>query len=441
VTPPETLYARSGDLRIAYQVVGSSPIDLVFVPGFTSNIDLFWERPEWATFFSRLAAFSRLIVFDKRGTGLSDRIAGIANLEERMDDVRAVMDAAGSESAALFGMSEGGPMGLLFAATYPSRLRALVLYDSYARHPLLTSEDYLRERVEMIDNRWGTGEYLLGRFMPNVSVDETRRRAAARFERQSATPQAAIAILKMNAEIDARHILPAVRVPTLVMHRVGDHAVPVEAGRYLARNIPDAKYVELPGENHNPLYEPEMLDRVVGETEQFLTGSRREAEIDRVLATVMFTDIVDSTKHAAQLGDHEWRAVRGRHDEAVRQLLTRFRGQEIKTLGDGFLTTFDGPARAIRCATAISDAMRPIGIAVRTGLHTGEIEFTANDVAGIAVHIAARVAAQAAASETLVSSTVRDLVAGSGLRFADRGTHALKGLPDNVHLYAVTRDA
>jgi class 3 adenylate cyclase len=275
--------------------------------------------------------------------------------------------------------------------------------------------------------------------MPTVSVDETRRRAAARFERQSATPQAAIAILKMNAEIDARQILPAIQVPTLVIHRVGDHAVPVEAGRYLARNIPGSKYVELPGENHNPLYEQEVFDRLVGEVQEFLTGSRGEIEVDRVLATVMFTDIVDSTKRAAELGDREWRALRERHDGEVRQLLTRFRGHEVKNLGDGFLATFDGPARAIRCATAISDAVRPLGIAVRSGLHTGEIELTANDVSGIAVHIAARVAAQAVASETLVSSTVRDLVAGSGLRFEDRGVRALKGLPENVHLFGVLR--
>jgi class 3 adenylate cyclase len=439
--PPETRYARNGDLRIAYQVAGSGPLDLVFVPGFASNIDLFWDMPEWADFFSRLAAFSRLILFDKRGMGLSDRVAGIANLEERMDDVRAVMDAAGSQHAALFGISEGGPMSLLFAATYPQRVQALVLYGSYARHPLLTLEDYLQERIGLIDRLWGTGDYLLGRFLPNVSVDEAKRRAWARFERQSASPPAAIAILKMNAEIDARDIVPAVRVPTLVMHRVGDRAIPVEAGRYLARNIAGAKYVELSGDNHAMLYEPETVDRIVGEVEEFLTGSRSEVEIDRVLATVMFTDIVDSTKRAAALGDRDWRTLRERHNSAVRQLLARFRGNEVKNLGDGFLATFDGPARAIRCATAISDVVRPLGIAVRSGLHTGEIELTADDVTGIAVHIAARVAAEAAAGETVVSSTVRDLVAGSGLRFEDRGIHALKGLPNNVHLYTVLHAA
>ena len=439
MTAPEVRYARSGNLRIAYQVVGSGPLDLVFVPGFTSNIDLFWEMPEWADFFSRRAAFSRLILFDKRGTGLSDRVAGIANLEERMDDVRAVMDAAGSQHAALFGGSEGGPMSLLFAATYPQRVRALVLYGSYARHPLLTLEDYLQERIGLIDRLWGTGDYALGRFLPTLPVDEAKRRTWARLERQSASPSAAITILKMVAEIDARDILPAIRVPTLVIHRVGDGAVPVEAGRYLASNIAGAKYLELPGDNHVMLSEPEIVDRIVGEVEEFLTGSRGVDEIDRVLATV--TDIVNSTKRAAARGDRDWRALREHHDSAVRQLLIRFRGYEVKNLGDGFLATFDGPARAVRCAAAISDAVRPLGVAVRSGLHTGEIELTADDVTGIAVHIAARVAAEAGAGETLVSSTVRDLVAGSGLRFEDRGIHALKGLPDNMHLYTVLRPA
>jgi class 3 adenylate cyclase len=441
MTPPETRYARSGDLRIAYQVIGSGPLDLVFVPGFVTNLDFNWEIPEWANWFSRLAAFSRLILFDKRGTGLSDRVAGIASLEERMDDVRAVMDSVGVERAALFGASEGGPMSLLFAATYPQRVQALVLYGSYAHHPLLTLEDHVQERLELIDRLWGTGDYVLGRYMPTSPVDEGVRRLWARFERQSASPSAAIAITKMNAEIDARHILSAIRVPTLVIHRTGDRATPVEAGRYLARNIAAAKYVELPGDNHNPLQEPEMADRIVGEVEEFLTGSRGEMEIDRVLATVMFTDIVDSTKRAAALGDREWRALRERHDSTVRHLLVRFRGHEVKNLGDGFLATFDGPARAIRCASAISEAMLPLGIAVRSGLHTGEIELTNDDVTGIAVHIAARVAAEADAGETVVSSTVRDLVAGSGLRFGDRGIQALKGLPDKMHLYSVLRAA
>jgi len=437
MVPPETRYARSGDLRIAYQVVGSGSVDLVFIPGFVSNIDMVWEIPELAGFRLRLARFSRLILFDKRGTGLSDRTAGIASLEERMDDVRAVMDAAGSDRAALFGMSDGGPMSLMFAATYPERVQAMVLCGSYARHPIAASSDEGKGRIEAIDRLWGTGELLLSWFVPGMSSDEEARRYAARFERGSASPAAAITLTKMNREIDARHILPAIRVPTMVIHRVGDRVAPVEAGRYLAANIPGAKYLELPGENHVPWYEPEIVDRMAGEVEEFLTGSRSEAEIDRVLATVMFVDIVESTKRATELGDRKWRALLDRHDETVRQQLARFRGREVKNLGDGFLATFDGPARAVRCASAISETVRPLGIAVRSGLHTGEIELKADDIGGIAVHMAARVAGVAEPGETVVSSTVRDLVAGSGLRFRDRGLHELRGLPEKLHLYSV----
>jgi class 3 adenylate cyclase len=435
--PPETRYAKSGELRIAYQVVGSGPFDLVFVPGFVSNIDLFWEMPEWAYFLGRLSAFSRLILFDKRGTGLSDRVAGIATLEERMDDVRAVMDAAGSERAALFGVSEGGPMCLMFAATYPQRATALALYGCYVRpRHLLRDDDFGRE-MALIDRLWGTGEYLLARYMPRGLSAEAARPVFARLERQSASPSAVMAIHRMNREIDARHVLPVIRVPTLVMHRVGDGAIDVEMGRYLAANIPGARYLELPGNDHVPLYERDITDRIVDEVEEFLTGSRSPPELDRVLATVMFTDIVDSTQRASELGDRQWRALLDRHDDTVRQQLARFRGQEVKNLGDGFMATFDGPARAVRCAASICESIRPLGIAVRSGLHTGEVELKRDDVAGIAVHIAARVAAEAEAGETVVSSTVRDLVAGSGLRFQDRGIHELKGLPDALHLYSV----
>jgi class 3 adenylate cyclase len=436
MTPPEIRYAKSGQLRIAYQIVGNGPFDLVFVPGFVSNIELFWEMPEWANFFSRLAAFSRLILFDKRGTGLSDRVAGIANLEDRMDDVRAVMDAGGCDRAALFGVSEGGPMSLLFAATYPERTQALVLYGTFARY-LTVDEDTFNQRIVLVDRAWGTGQYILSRFIPRGVADDRMREVIARFERQSASPSGVVAILQMNREIDVRHILPAIRVPTFVLHRVGDTAHPVDGARYLADSIPGARFLELPGDDHYMLFEPEIVDRIVGEAEEFLTGSRTEAEIDRVLATVLFTDIVDSTRRAAELGDREWRALLDRHDAAVRQQLARFRGHEVKNLGDGFMATFDGPARAVRCAAAICDSMRPLGIAVRSGLHTGEIELKSDDVAGIAVHVAARVMAEAEAGETIVSSTVRDLVAGSALRFHDRGARTLKGLPDQVHLYSV----
>jgi class 3 adenylate cyclase len=435
MNPPETRYAKSGHIDIAYQVVGDGPLDLVYVPGFVSNLDLTWENQGIAEFYSRLAGFSRLILFDKRGTGLSDRMAGVANLEERMDDVRAVMDAVGSERAALFGISEGGPMSLLFAATYPERAQALVLYASYARHPTLTPER-LEADIERINREWGTGTFLPSTFFPDLVLDESTRRHFARRERQSASPSAAIMVLRMNSEIDARQVLPAIRIPALILHRVGDARVTIDAGRYLAANVACAKMVELPGINHFPFMERDIVDRLVGEIEEFLTGSRSEAEIDRVLATVMFTDIVDSTRRASEMGDRRWRSLIDNHDDIVREQLARFRGREIKSLGDGFLATFDGPARAVRCATAISDLVESLGITVRSGLHTGEIERKRDDdIAGIAVHIAARVAAVAKPGQILVSSTVRDLVAGSGLRFDDCGLHELKGLPEHVHLY------
>src|SRR5947207_1965804 len=437
MTPPETRYAKNGDVHIAYQVFGGGPLDLVVVHGFVANIELHWDFPDAARFYTRLGSFCRVICFDKRGTGLSDRDGGIATLEERMDDVRAVMDAAGSERAALFGQSEGGPMSILFAATYPERTRALVLYGAFARSG---QRDWSPERFEArlaeFDRGWGTSMSRLPLLAPSKLSDEAFSRSWARLERQSASPAAAIAMLRMNKDIDVSHVLPTIRIPTLVLHRTGDATVNVDQGRYLATHLPGAKYVELAGHDH--LVFVGDGDRVVDEVQEFLTGSRSsELEIDRVLATVMFTDIVDSTRRAAELGDRQWRALLDRHDDAVRQQLVRFRGQEIKNLGDGFLATFDGPARAVRCAAAISESVRPLGIAVRSGLHTGEIELKRDDVAGIAVHIAARVTAEAEADETVVSSTVRDLVAGSGLRFEDRGIRALKGLPEEVHLYRV----
>ena len=322
-------------------------------------------------------------------------------------------------------------MSLLFAATYPERARALILYGCYARHPTLTGE-VLKQNIELIDRAWGTGEFFAKTFVPAKASDEALRRVLARRERQSASPSAAIAILQINSEIDTRHILPTIRVPTLVLHRVGDSRVTVDAGRYLAAQIPRAKYVELPGVNHIPL---DITDRIADEIEEFLTGSRAEVEGDRVLATVMFTDIADSTRRAADLGDRSWRAFLVRHDDVVRQQLARFRGREIKTLGDGFLATFDGPARAVRCASAIIEQVGSLGIDVRSGLHTGEIEIQQGDVVGIAVNIAARIAELAGSREVLVSSTVRDLVAGSSLRFHDRGSHRLRGLTEPLRLF------
>jgi len=431
---PETRYAKSGDVRIAYQVIGNGPFHLVFMPGFVSNLDLWWENPVWVRFFSRFAAFSRMILFDKRGTGLSDRVSGAPDLETRMDDVRAVMDAVGSENAALYGQSEGGAMTMLFAATYPERTRALVLYGTYAHYPTwVLSGGKLDTFIGVVERSWGTGE-TIRYFVPSKALDDAYRARWARWERQGGSPSTAVALTRMNHEIDVRHIVPAIRVPTLVLHRTGDTRVDVEAGRYLASHIPGARYVELPGGDHVPL---DITDRVADEVEEFLTGTRSsEVEPDRVLATVLFTDIVGSTKRAAELGDRDWRVLRDRHDDAIRQELARFRGREVKTLGDGFLATFDGPARAVRCASAIIQRVRPLGMDVRSGLHTGEIEIQRDDVAGIAVHIAARVAGMAETGEVLVSNTVRDLVAGSGLRFHDRGTHALKGLPEPLQLYA-----
>jgi class 3 adenylate cyclase len=430
---PETRYAKSGDVRIAYQMIGNGPFDLVFVPGFVSNLDLVWEHAGWSHFFSRLSAFSRLILFDKRGTGLSDRVSGVPDLEARMDDVRAVMDAIGSERAVLFGASEGGAMSMLFAATYPERTRALVLYGTYAHYlTWVLSGAKLDAFIDAIERGWGTG-VTASFFNPGRASDETFRRFYARSERQGASPSAAVALTRMNSEIDVRHVLSAVRVPTLMLHRTGDPRVEVGAGRYLGAHIPGAKYVELPGSDHGVFLDS---DRILDEVEEFLTGSRTAAEPDRVLATVLFTDIVDSTKRAAELGDRDWRLLRDRHDDAIRQELARYRGREVKTLGDGFLATFDGPARAVRCASAIIERVRPLGMDVRSGLHTGEIEIQRDDIGGIAVHIASRVIGLAGSGEVLVSSTVRDLVAESGLRFQDRGSHVAKGLSEPLRLFA-----
>jgi class 3 adenylate cyclase len=435
MTPPETRYAKSGDLHIAHQVIGTGAVDLIVVPGAFTNVELAWEIPWYAHFNTQLAAFSRLICFDKRGTGLSDRVSGVPTLEERMDDVRAVMDAVGSERAALFGISEGGAMSMLFAATYPERTRALVLFGTFARfRSWVNGPGQLEASIAQIERDWGTGESLR-RYAPSLAADESSVRAWARFERISASPLAMIALRRMNAEIDIRHVLPAIRVPTLILHRSGDLAVSVEAGRHLATQIAGAKYVELPGADHLPMVGDS--DRIIGEVEEFLTGSRSEVDVDRVLATVLFTDIVDSTKRAAELGDRQWRTLLDRHDAAVRTQIGRFRGHEVKSLGDGFLATFDGPARAVRCAAAIAGSVQPLGLTVRSGLHTGEIELLRGDIGGIAVHTASRVVAMAGPGETLVSSTVRDLVAGSGLRFEDRGLHALRGLPEEMHLYTV----
>jgi class 3 adenylate cyclase len=432
--PVDTHYARSGDLRIAYQVIGQGPLDLVFVPGFISNLDLYWDEPNMARFLSRLSAFSRLILFDKRGTGLSDRLGNLPSLEERMDDVRAVMDAVNSRKAALFGISEGGAMSMLFAATYPERTQALILYGTYADfHTWVLPRDRFETFLDKIDRSWGQGESLTA-FAPTKVVDERFRQWWARFERLSASPSSVITLMRMNSQIDVRHILPTIRVPTLVLHRTGDTRVNVEGGRYLAANIPGAMSVEFPGIDH--LLWANDASPVADEIEEFLTGTHGEREPDRVLATVLFTDIIDSTSKAEKMGDRSWRALLDQHDRIVRDEIGHFKGREIKTLGDGFLAIFDGPARAVRCASTIIEALRVLGLQVRCGVHTGEIEMKGGDIAGIAVHIASRIAALADGREVLVSRTVRDLVAGSNLHLVDRGAFPLKGLSEPMPLFA-----
>ena len=440
--PPETRYTKSGDVNIAYQVVGQGPLDLVLVPGWISNIDVFWEEPAFNRFLTRLASFSRLILFDKRGTGLSDRVADMPSLEVRMDDVRAVMDAVGSERAALFGYSEGGTKCALFAATYPARTSALIMAGAFARrmsapdYPWGVTEEQMDAFVDKIQREWG-GPVGVDMRAPSMAHDEGFRQWWARWLRASASPAAAVKLVRMNMEIDIRHVLPAIRVPTLILHSVNERFLDVEGSRYMAAQIPGAKLVELPGADHAPWLED--ADMIVSEIEEFLTGARPVSEPDRVLATVLFTDIVGATEKAAGLGDRRWHDLLDSHHACVRRELARFRGREIDTAGDGFLATFDGPARAVRCACAISDAVRPLGVEIRAGLHTGECEVMGEKVGGIAVHIGARVAAHAHANEVLVSNTVKDLVAGSGLSFRDRGIQPLKGVPGDWRLFAVER--
>jgi pimeloyl-ACP methyl ester carboxylesterase/class 3 adenylate cyclase len=437
-----TRYAKAPDgVSIAYQVIGDGPRDLVWVPGWVSHVEAAWDEPTMARFFERLASFSRLILFDKRGTGLSDRVpdSALPTLETRMGDLQAVCDAAGSERAALFGVSEGASMCILFAATYPSRTSSIILFGGYARR--LVAPDYpwgsSMERFEAflaeIERDWG-GPVGLEIRAPGKFGDPRFRETWARYIRTGASPGAVLALTRMNAQIDVRPILGAIGVPTLVIHRTGDRLIPVEAGRYLAERIPGSTFVELPGDDHLPWIGD--ADAIVGEIEQFLTGARSRPESDRVLATVLFTDIVGSTARAAELADAAWADVLRAHHARVREQLARYAGREIDTTGDGFLATFDGPARAVRCALSLADAIRPLGLEIRAGVHTGEIELAGDDIRGLAVHIGARIAALAGAGEVLVSRTVRDLVAGSGLTFQDRGTHVLKGVPDEWHLFA-----
>jgi pimeloyl-ACP methyl ester carboxylesterase len=440
---PEIRYARSGDISIAYQVIGDGPFDLVWTPGALSHLELRWEDKAVNRFYRGLSSFSRLITFDKRGTGLSDRVAGIADLETRMDDIRAVMDGAESESAAVCGASEGGPMAMLFAATYPERVRALVVYGSlprFVRGPNFPwgepKHQYLADWEEEAD-RWGT-EDSAREFLESQGLETTPEavRERVRRDRMSVSPGALLQLHRMNAEIDVRPILSTIRVPTLVLHRLEDD-IPVEGARWMAEQIPGARFVELPGGPHMPYYGD--WESVVAAIREFVEPICLESArpYDSVLATVLFTDLVGSTAKAVELGDRGWRELLEQHHARIRTQLSQYRGVELDTAGDGFFARFDGPARAIRCACSIRDAVTDLGLEVRAGLHTGECEVMDGKVAGLAVSIGARVAAQAGPGEVLVSQTVKDLVAGSGIEFHDRGGAELKGVPGEWRLYAV----
>jgi class 3 adenylate cyclase len=441
--PPETKYAKSGDVSIAYQVVGDGSMDLVLIPGYISHLELLWEEPHVVRFVERLASFARVIPFDKRGTGMSDPVTVVPTLEERMDDIRAVMDAASSERAAMLAISEGAPLAILFAATYPDRCRALVLAGGLARSTWAPDYDYpWAPRVEDLAQSaeqymlpsWGTGD-LIEIFAPSLADDPAAHNWFGRLQRFGASPAMLAQIHQMFLDVDVRHALPAVHVPTLVLHRRGDRVVNRRAGQWLAEHIAGARYVELPGADHS-LYAGDQ-DRALAEIEEFLTGTRGAAEPDRVLATLLFTDIVGSTDRAAAVGDRRWKELLDLHDGIVAKQVEAARGRLVKRMGDGCLATFDGPGRAIRCAVAVGEELRSVGLDVRAGVHTGEVELRGEDLGGIAVNIASRVADLAGGGEVLVSSTVKDLVAGSGIGFEDRGAHVLKGVPDEWRLYAV----
>ena len=435
-------YAKSGDLHIAYIVEGEGqPIDVMWIPPWISQVEYLWSERSLQRVMQRITSFARLITFDRRGSGLSDPLWGAPTLEEQMDDLIAVMDAAGSERVALVGTLEGGPMAALFAATYPERVSALALYATFARatwapdYEWAWPADERKSHMDEYVKRWGEGLVVAG-VAPSELSDPSFMEWAGRLERLAASPSTIARMMDLIGEFDVRDILPSIRVPTLVLHRRDDSFIKIEHSRYIARQIPGARYVELEGsDNMFSLGDSEAL---LGEIEEHFTGARHEHEPDRMLATVMFTDICDSTQRAAQMGDRGWRFLLERHDALFRQALDRHRGREVKRTGDGFLATFDGPARAIRCAASVAEAMGSLGIEVRAGLHTGELEVMDGDLGGLAVHIAARVMDQASPSEVLVSGTVKDLVVGSGIDFEERGEHELRGVPGEWRLFAVS---
>jgi class 3 adenylate cyclase/pimeloyl-ACP methyl ester carboxylesterase len=432
---PETRYALSGDVSIAYQTMGAGPVDIIVVPGLASHVEFMHEMPGYTAFHRRLSTFARVITFDKRGQGLSDRISDAPSLEQRIDDVRSIMDTIGSKRATLFGHSEGCPMSVLFAATYPERVSHLILFGGYAVAAML-SNDMDRRIAERL-KFWGTGE-MLKVLSPSQATNQNAIDQFAKYQRLAASPGAIRAISFLNAQIDVRAILPNVQAPTLVLHRRGDVSIPIELGRNLAAQIPNAKFIEYSGQDH--FYFFGDVGTLLEDIEEFVTGHRESSstDLDRVLATVLFTDIVNSTRSAAAIGDQAWRRLLDSHDELAVQTVEKYRGTLVKTTGDGILATFDGPGRAVRCALSLEAASKQMGLPLRAGLHTGEIEIRGRDIGGIAVHAAARVMAQSQANEVLVSRVITDLVAGAGLKFSERGSHELKGLPGRWDLFAAS---
>ena len=435
-------FARRGDVQVAYHVVGDGPMDIVYVQGAWSHLEVMWELPAYRRFCELLGEFARVVVFDKSGMGMSDRVPGATSLDERMDDIRAVMDAAGIESASLMGASEGAPLSMLFAAAHPARTESLILMGAEVRERKdddwpwgEATDDEFEASMSTMSERWGKPGRFIEFLAPSQKATPWMNDWSTRLQRNANTPGGAEAFMRMAFEIDVRGIVPSIHVPTLVLHAEGDRICHVENGRYLARHIPDARYVELPGADHVPWFDP---DGAIGEIREFMTGHRVPMLPDRTLATILFTDIVRSTDRAAELGDNAWRELLEAHNALVRAELTRYRGVEVNTAGDGFLATFDGPARAIKCGREIGRQVRQLGLEVRAGVHTGEVERLGDDLAGIAIHIGARVAAMAGPGEVLVSGTVRDLVAGSGLEFTDRGSHQLRGVPGEWRVFSAS---